>query len=60
MMCDFPAFAAAVADVQRGGGRHAGVVHGANSTILSVLYGLILKPLPFPDAGQIVDVYTCD
>ena len=31
---------------------------GANLAILSVLYGLILKPLPFPDAGQIVDVYN--
>ncbi|QYM80320.1 ABC transporter permease [Horticoccus luteus] len=29
---------------------------GANSTILTVLYGLVLKPLPFPDAGQIVDI----
>jgi predicted permease len=31
---------------------------GANTTILSVLYGLILKPLPFRDAGQLVEVYN--
>jgi predicted permease len=31
---------------------------GANTTILSVLYGLILKPMPFRDAGQLVEVYT--
>lgn len=31
---------------------------GANTTIMSVLYGLILKPLPFPDAGQLVQVYN--
>lgn len=31
---------------------------GANTTISSVLYGLILKPMPFPAAGQLVEVYT--
>lgn len=31
---------------------------GANTTILSVLYGLILKPMPFRDAGQLVEVYA--
>ena len=31
---------------------------GANTSIVSVLYGLILRPLPFPDPGQIVDVYN--
>jgi len=31
---------------------------GANTSIFSVLYGLVLKPLPFRDAGQIVDVYN--
>ncbi|MDB6094873.1 MAG: macB 9 [Verrucomicrobia bacterium] len=30
----------------------------ANTAVLSVLYGLVLKPLPFRDAGQIVDVYN--
>jgi putative ABC transport system permease protein len=30
----------------------------ANTSILSVLYGLILKPLPLPDAGQVVDVFN--
>lgn len=30
---------------------------GANTTILSVLYGLILKPMPFHDDGQLVEVY---
>lgn len=30
---------------------------GANTTVFSVLYGLILKPLPFHDAGQLVEVY---
>lgn len=30
----------------------------ANTAVLSVLYGLVLKPLPFPDAGQIVEVYN--
>jgi putative ABC transport system permease protein len=31
---------------------------GANTTIMSVLYGLILRPMPFPDAGQLVEIYT--
>jgi putative ABC transport system permease protein len=31
---------------------------GANTTILSVLYGLILKPMPYRDAGQLVQVYN--
>jgi predicted permease len=31
---------------------------GANTTVLSVLYGLILKPLPFRDAGQLVEIYN--
>ena len=31
---------------------------GANTTIMSVLYGLILKPMPFRDAGQLVQVYN--
>lgn len=31
---------------------------GANTTIMSVLYGLILKPMPFRDSGQLVEVYT--
>ncbi len=30
----------------------------ANTSILSVLYGLVLKPLPLPDAGQVVDVFN--
>lgn len=30
----------------------------ANTAILAVLYGLVLKPLPFPDPGQLVDVYN--
>ena len=30
---------------------------GANTTIMSVLYGLILKPMPFRDSGQLVQVY---
>jgi predicted permease len=30
----------------------------ANTAVLSVLYGLVLKPLPFHDAEQIVDVYN--
>jgi putative ABC transport system permease protein len=30
----------------------------ANTSVLSVLYGLVLKPLPFPDSGQIVSVYN--
>ncbi|MCW5548715.1 MAG: ABC transporter permease [Opitutaceae bacterium] len=30
----------------------------ANTAVLAVLYGLVLKPLPFHDAGQIVDVYN--
>ncbi|MCF7761552.1 MAG: ABC transporter permease [Cephaloticoccus sp.] len=30
----------------------------ANTSILSVLYGLVLKPMPLPDAGQVVDVYN--
>ncbi|MGA2694047.1 MAG: permease prefix domain 1-containing protein, partial [Opitutaceae bacterium] len=31
---------------------------GANTTIMSMLYGLILKPLPFHDAGQLVEIYN--
>src|SRR3954471_3100463 len=31
---------------------------GANTTIMSVLYGLILKPMPFADSGQLVQVYN--
>ena len=31
---------------------------GANTSIFSVLYGLVLKPLPFPHPEQIVDVYN--
>jgi putative ABC transport system permease protein len=31
---------------------------GANTTIVSVLYGLILKPLPFHDAGQLVEIHN--
>jgi predicted permease len=31
---------------------------GANTAILSVLYGLILKPLPFHDPGQLVETYN--
>ena len=30
----------------------------ANTAVLSVLYGLVLKPLPYPGAAQIVDVYN--
>ena len=30
----------------------------ANTAVLSVLYGLVLKSLPFPDAGQLVDIYN--
>ena len=35
-----------------------GLCIGANTTILSVLYGMVLKPLPFHDAGQVVEVYN--
>jgi putative ABC transport system permease protein len=31
---------------------------GANTTIFSVLYGLILRPLPFHDSGQLVEIYN--
>jgi putative ABC transport system permease protein len=31
---------------------------GANTTIMSVLYGLILKPMPFHDSGQLVQIYN--
>ncbi|MEO7143730.1 MAG: ABC transporter permease [Bryobacteraceae bacterium] len=30
---------------------------GANTAIFSIADGVLLKPLPFPDAGQIVDVW---
>lgn len=30
----------------------------ANTSVLSVLYGLVLKPLPFHDAGQIVTIHN--
>lgn len=31
---------------------------GANTTVFSVLYGLILRRLPFPEPGQLVEVYN--
>jgi predicted permease len=31
---------------------------GANTTIMSVLYGMVLRPLPFHDAGQVVEIYN--
>jgi predicted permease len=31
---------------------------GANTTIISVLYGLILKPMPFRDSSQLVQVFN--
>src|SRR3954471_4967944 len=31
---------------------------GANTTVMSVLYGLILKPMPFRDSGQLVQIYN--
>jgi predicted permease len=46
-----PAFSAAVILT-------LGLCIGANTTIVSVLYGLVLKPLPFHDADQIVEVYN--
>ena len=29
-----------------------------NTAVLSVLYGLVIKPLPFPDSEQVVDIYN--
>ena len=31
---------------------------GANATIFTALYGLILKPLPYRDPGQLVEIYN--
>jgi putative ABC transport system permease protein len=31
---------------------------GGNTTIMSVLYGVILKPLPFRDPDRLVEVYS--
>ena len=31
---------------------------GVNTSIMSVLYGLVLKPLPFRDSGQLVEIYN--
>lgn len=31
---------------------------GANTTIFSLLYALVIKPLPFPDSGRIVEIYN--
>jgi predicted permease len=31
---------------------------GANTTVFSVLYGMVLKPLPVPDGGQVVGVFN--
>jgi len=31
---------------------------GANTAIFSVLYGLVLKPLPFAQSGQLVEIYN--
>src|SRR5271170_966205 len=33
---------------------------GANTAIFSVLYGVLLRPLPFPRAGQIVELAELD
>lgn len=31
---------------------------GANTAVLSALYSLVLKPLPFPEPGQVVEIYN--
>ncbi len=31
---------------------------GANTAIFSVINGVLLRALPYPDAGQLVSVYT--
>lgn len=31
---------------------------GANTTVMSVLYGIIVKPMPFHEPGQLVEVYS--
>lgn len=31
---------------------------GANATIFSMLYGLVIRPLPFQEAGQLVEIYN--
>jgi predicted permease len=33
---------------------------GANTTIFSLVYWVLIKPLPYPDAGQLVSVYRID
>jgi putative ABC transport system permease protein len=33
-----------------------GLTIGANASLFSVLYGLLYKPLPFPDAGRLVSI----
>ena len=46
-----PAFSAAVVAT-------LGLCIGANTTVFSALYGMILKPLPVPDGGQVVGVFN--
>ena len=35
-----------------------GLCIGANSAIFSMVYALVLKPLPFPEPGRIVEIYN--